>query len=143
MLHNARRLLEDLGMTVEVNRSEWSLARLLLVNGEFDKAISMLTRVRDFFLEKGMPEEAGLAGLDLADGWIATDHIDRARELVETIRIEFSSANLSERALTAFSYLRDVLRTTKQPQRAVRHVREYLKQLRTELARLFLPFSEE
>ena len=143
LLHNARQLLEDLGMTVEVNRTEWNLARVLLASGEFGKAASMLERVRDFFLNKGIPEEAGLAGLDLADAMIATKQPDAAYAIVAAVLAEFTNARLNAHALTALSYLRDVLPTTHKPQRAVRHVRQYLDQLRAEPARLFLPPAED
>jgi hypothetical protein len=90
-----------------------------------------------------MPEDAGLAGLDVADALIATGQPDRAREIVVQVLAEFTNSNLNAHALTALAYLRDVLHTTKQPNRAVRHVRQYLDQLRAEPARLFLPPSEE
>jgi len=143
MLHHARQLLSDLGMSVEVNRTEWKLACVLLLNGEFTKAAPILNGVRDFFLNKGMPEEAGLAGLDVADAMIAIEQTNQARALVERVLTEFTNAKLNARALTALAYLRDVLPTTRQPQRAVRHVRQYLDQLRTEPARLFLPPPED
>jgi tetratricopeptide (TPR) repeat protein len=143
MLHHARQLLSDLGMSVEVNRTEWNLARVLLLNGEYGRATPILNRVRDFFLAKGMPEDAGLAGLDVADALIATGQPDRAREIVVQVLAEFTNSNLNAHALTALAYLRDVLHTTKQPNRAVRHVRQYLDQLRKEPARLFLPPAED
>jgi tetratricopeptide (TPR) repeat protein len=143
MLHHARQLLLDLGMSVEVNRTEWNLARALLLNGEYGRAIPILNRVRVFYLAKRIPEDAGLAGLDVADALIATGQADRAREIVVQVLAEFTNSNLNAHALTALAYLRDVLHTTRQPQRAVRHVRQYLDQLRQEPTRLFLPPSEE
>jgi len=142
-LHEARQLFIALGMTVEVNRTEWNLAELLLLNGEFAKASPILQRVRDVFLEKGLPEDAGRAGLDLAEVLIATDRAAEARELVVTVLREFTAANLSAYALTALAYLRDELPKARQPRRAVRHVREYLDRLRDEPAHLFLPLPED
>ncbi len=142
MYSNARQLLTDLGMTVELNRTEWNLAHVLLLTGDFEKAAPMLKRVREFFLGNGMPEEAGLAGLDLADASIALNAPEGARELVSAVLTEFTTAKLNERALTALAYLRDVLPTTPKPIHAVRHVRQYLDQLRTEPALLFLPLPE-
>ena len=139
MLHNARELFTELGMTVEVNRTEWNIARVLLLTGEFAKAMPMLKGVRNFFLDKCMAEEAGLAGLDVADASIALGAFDEARELVVHVLNEFTTVRLNDRALTALAYLRDVLPTTPKPAHAVRHVRHYLDRLRSEPTLLFLP----
>jgi tetratricopeptide (TPR) repeat protein len=141
-LHNGLQLYSAMGMTAEVSRCEWSMARVLLQTGEFQKALPMLRLARGFFLEKGMPEEAGLAGLDLADASIATGAVDEARELVSQILKEFTAAKLNDRALTALAYLRDVLPTTPKPIIAVRHVRQYLDRLQREPALLFLPLPD-
>jgi tetratricopeptide (TPR) repeat protein len=142
MLHEARQLKQVLGMPVEVNRCDWNLARVLLQTGEFAKALPMLRQAREFFLEKQMPEDAGLAGLDLADATIALGRLEEARSLVGAVLSEFTAANLNDHALTALAYLRDVLPTTSQPSNAVRHVRRYLDQLQSEPALLFLPLPE-
>jgi len=142
MLHNARQLLMDLGLTAELNRCDWNIARVLLLTGEFAKATPMLKGVRNFFLDKGMAEEAGLAGLDVADASIALGAFDEARELVFHVLNEFSTARLNDRALTALAYLRDVLPTTPKPAHAVRHVRHYLDRLRSEPTLLFLPLAD-
>ncbi len=143
VLHNALRLFGELKMPVEVTRTEWTLARVLLLTGDFSKAVPILRRARDMFLATRMPEEAGLAGLDLVDALLATSQADEARSVIERVLAEFREANLNARAVTALAYLRDVLPTTRQPQRVVHHVRGYLEQLRSEPARLFLPLSEE
>jgi tetratricopeptide (TPR) repeat protein len=143
MLHKAREILSDMGMTGEVTRAEWALANVVMKAGDFGKALLMLEKVRDTFLSLSMPEEAGLAGLDLADALIANSRSNEARQVVEVVIGEFTRANLNRRAITALAYLRDVLPTTSRPQRTVQHVRKYLEQLRSEPARLFLPLPEE
>ncbi|PYQ60649.1 MAG: hypothetical protein DMF58_07440 [Acidobacteria bacterium] len=102
----------------------------------------MLKSVREFFLDKCMAEEAGLAGLDVADASIALGTVDQARELVFRVLEEFTRARLNDRALTALAYLRDVLPTTPQPSHVVRHVRHYLDRLRSEPTLLFLPLPD-
>lgn len=142
MYNNARQLFAALDMPIELNRTEWNLARVLLATGEFYKALPILKHVREFFLDKGMPEEAGLAGLDVADVSIAIGAFEEAREVVSRVVTEFTTANLNTRALTALAYLRDVLPSTPQPGKTVRHVRQYLDQLRSGSASLFLPLDE-
>ena len=142
MLHEARQLKQDLGMPVEVNRCDWNLARVLLQTGEFAKALPRFWQARQFFLENHMADDAGLAGLDMADAAIALGRLDEARNLVGAVLSEFTTAKLNDRALTALAYLRDVLPTTSQPSNAVRHVRRYLDRLQSEPALLFLPLPE-
>lgn len=142
MLHNARQLFLDLGMTVEVNRCDWNIGRALLLSNQFEKARPMLARAREVFLKKHVPEEAGLAGLDVADALIALGAADEAHQLVALILGEFNAAKLNDRALIALAYLRDILPTTSKPTSAVRHVRQYLGRLRSEPALLFLPLPE-
>jgi tetratricopeptide (TPR) repeat protein len=142
MLHQSRQLKQDLGMPVEVNRCDWNLAKVLLQTGEFAKAVPMLRQSREFFLEKQMSEDAGLAGLDLADATIALGRLDEARILVSAVLSEFTNARQNDRALSALAYLRDVLPTISQPNKAVRHVRQYIDRLQSEPALLFLPLPE-
>jgi tetratricopeptide (TPR) repeat protein len=143
MLHHARALFMELGMTGEVARTEWALARVLLRTAEFPRAIPILQRTRESFVERGMIEEAGLAGLNLVEALLATDKRDEARAVTERVLSEFRSAGLNARAITALAYLRDILPAAGQPERAVHHVRTYLEQLRTEPSRAFLPLPDE
>jgi tetratricopeptide (TPR) repeat protein len=142
LLNDARQLLAALEMEAEVARTEWALGRILLQTGEHAKAAAMFEKVRKIFLSKTMVEEAGLAGLDIADARIASGRQSDARSVIENVVAEFTSANLNQRAITALAYLRDVLPTASKPERAVRHVRQYLEDLRSEPARLFLPLPE-
>ena len=142
MLHNARQIFLELGTTIELNRCDWNIARVRLQTGEFTHAAPILFRVRRFFLQKGLAEEAGLAGLDLADASIASGAVDEAHALVSQILSEFTAARLNSQALTALAYLRDVLPKTAEPATAIRHVRQYLDRLQTEPALLFLPLPE-
>jgi tetratricopeptide (TPR) repeat protein len=143
MLHKARGMFADLGMTGEVNRTEWALAGTVLATGDLPKAIQLLRSVRNTFLSLSMADDSGLAGLDLADALIANRQMDEARQIVEDVLGEFVTKKLNHRAITALAYLRDVLPTASRPQRAVDHVRKYLKQLRSPAAPAFLPLPEE
>jgi hypothetical protein len=129
-------------MPTEITRNDWVLARVLMTNGSFMKALPMLRRVRADFLTRQMPAEAGLAALDLAEALIAMNHAEEARAMAEQALDEFRAARLNERAITALAYLRDLLPATSKPARAIRHVRGYLAQLQEEPARLFLPLEE-
>jgi hypothetical protein len=62
--------------------------------------------------------------------------------VTESVLSEFRGAGLNARAITALAYLRDILPAVDQPGRALRYVRSYLEQLRSEPSRAFLPLSE-
>ena len=143
MLRKARAMLVDLGMTGEVTRTDWSIARAVLDTGDFTKAVELLRAVRESFLSLSMADDSGLAGLDLADALIGNGQMGDARHLIEEVLREFINKKLNHRAVTALSYLRDVLSTTPRPLNAVDHVRTYLKRLRYEPERIFLPVPEE
>ena len=141
-LQHARALLEALDMPAEQTRTNWVLARVLLSIGQYANAISALRSIRAQFLSRGMSEEAALVGLDLIDASIATEQRDRAIALTEQVIAEFTAAGLNERAMTALSYLHDLVPTAAEPRRIVAHVRLYLEELRREPTRLFLPLDE-
>lgn len=141
LLHQALALFTELKMTGEATRTEWVLARILLGRGEFERSIPMLDRVRDDFRRRSMPEEAGLAGLDLVEAMIATGRPATAREITERVLAEFREANLNARAVTALAYLRDLPENARSD-RAVRHVRAYIEKLRDEPALAFLPLPD-
>ena len=142
-LHQARAMLADLGMTGEVTRTDWAIATTVLERGDNARAVEMLRAVRSQFLSLSIAHEAGLAGLDLADALIANGNVHEAQKTVEDVLREFTTANLSLYAIKALAYLRDILSTTQRPRAAVDNVRAYLRKLRSEPARIFLPPPEE
>lgn len=140
-LARARDLFAGLEMPAEVSRTEGALARLLLHNGAYERAIVLLRRVRQRFLAMGMIDEAGLAALDIVDALAATNDREAAVRLTETVLAEFRAARL-DRAMVALSYLQDLLRDHPEPAASIHHVRSYVEQLRSDPARVFLPLPE-
>ena len=141
-LQQAHDLLVALELPLEIARADLVLARILLRQSEYDKAKPILESVRERFLERAMIEEAGHAALDLVEIHIAHNERPEAIALTETIIGQFTEAGLSNHALTALAYLRDLLRTDAPAHRPIEHVRAYLDQLRKEPARAFLPLPE-
>ena len=106
-LQQARAIFRELNMPTEIARATWSIGVAELTASRFDSAIGILDGVRRDFLKLGMPEEAGLAGVDLIEALLATNARAAARELAATIVEELRRAGLNERALQALSYLRE------------------------------------
>lgn len=141
MLHRARTLLTELQMPGEITRTDWALGRAMMRAGDFEGAVPILQRTRSDFHDRGMPEEAGLVGLDIVESLIALGSSAQARGVTEDVLSEFRAAQLNERAITALAYLRDLPEPSRSG-RSVRHVRSYIEQLRLEPDRPFLPLPE-
>jgi len=142
-LESARQIFSNLGMPGEINRADWGLALILLENANALRALELLNRIRHDYLARHMPEEAGEVGLCMVDALIATDQLEEARALTSRILSEFLEAKLNVSAIKALGYLQDLLQTTSNPHRAIRHIRSYVEKLKTEPARLFLPLDEK
>jgi tetratricopeptide (TPR) repeat protein len=140
-LQSAREIYMDIGSPLD--KSDWCLAGVLLATGEFSKALPILSRVRDAFLTQQMPQNAAEVALDIVEALIATNRHVEARALTEQVVKEFVNADLNDDAITAISYLRDLLPGSEEARRAVQHVRLYIKKLRLQPAQLSVPLDED
>ncbi len=141
-LQEARKLWMQLGLTALAHKAEWGMGRALLAEGKFGQAAEIFRPLRDDFLARKMPEDAGEVALDIVETLVAANEIEKARELTEQVITEFRNANLGHQVITAVGYLRDLLATHQQARQAVKHVRSYVRELRSEPARLLLPIEE-
>lgn len=139
----AREIFSTLGMPSEVDGTDYGLAKVLLTEGDFETAIPLLYRVREAYLRRGRPENAGWAALHIVDALVATGRREEALLLTEQVLTEFIRANLNRDAITALGYLRDLLPVSAQPRQTVSQVRSYVERLRTEPARVFIPLDPE
>jgi len=135
-LQQARSIFRELEMPTEIARTNWSIGVAQLSAARFDSAIGMLSEVRAELLKLGMPEEAGLAGVDLIEALLATNARAAARDLAVTIVEEFRNARLNERALQALSYLRETADVA--TAETAHQIGTYLRRLTNEPALLFV-----
>lgn len=136
-LQQARAIFIELGADAEVARASWGVGLALLTAGKFEAAIPVLQEARFAFRALRMPEEAGLAGVELVEAHLALERQAVARDVLLAVIEEFREARLNERALVALAYLRD-LGPAALPATA-HHVHSYLFRLRSEPTLLFLP----
>ena len=139
----AREIFTTLSMPSEVDGTDYGLARVLLTDGDFEKALPLLYRLREAYLRRGRPGNAGWVALHIVDALVATGRREEALRLTEQVLTEFVRANLNDDAITALGYLRDLLPVTAQPRQTVSQVRSYVERLRTEAARVFIPLDPE
>jgi tetratricopeptide (TPR) repeat protein len=140
-LDRARKMIADLNLPVD--RTDWVFARIQLADADFATALPLLRRLRESFLRQGMPEEAGLVGLDIVDGLVATGAGGEAIELTERIISEFREADLAIAAIRAVDYLRDLLPVTKNARKVVQSVRSFVEKHRLAPGHQFLPVDDE
>jgi tetratricopeptide (TPR) repeat protein len=136
-LREALALFAELDASLEVARTAWGLGRTLLAAERYAESRSALVAARRDLLRLMLREEAGLAGLDLADVHLATGSVTAAANVVKQVVEEFRAAQLNARALVALRYLSDVLPTPR-ARSAMRHVRTYIDELRKQPELLFI-----
>lgn len=134
-LHQALAVFRELRSDVEIARANWAVALALLTAGKYELAIRTFRDARSTFLALGLAEEAGLAGVEMAEAYLALERRRAATRVILAVIDEFSAARLNEHALVALAYLRDL--GGEASREAARHVYSYLVRLRTEPTLLF------
>lgn len=132
-LHHLRAALagfDKLRMTAERQRVFWIFARMLRDAGEFTIAVTHLLQVRRELLERGMPVQAALAGIDLLELLAATgEWRELVRVATELVQV-FNSAGMHQNARVALAYLAEQTRlhgdSISPFQSDLRRVRQYL-----------------
>jgi tetratricopeptide (TPR) repeat protein len=137
-LHKSVTIFGELGMTAEEVRARAVLGRVLLAQKRYQQAREMFVDARLAFLRLGMPEEAGIVGLLLAEALVGLGDRGRVFAIIEEVANEFERAGLGERAAMALGYLKEMLDTL-QASAATTHVREYMSHLRDEPMLAFVP----
>lgn len=105
---DARRLLRDLrrspfqqGKPLMEARVTWLEALLLGGEGEHRKARERLERVRDLFLQRGLPYDAALACLDLGIVYLQEGRSTAAAKLASILEPVFRSQGIHREALAS------------------------------------------
>jgi tetratricopeptide (TPR) repeat protein len=127
-LDSALVQFEQLGLTAEIPRNRTAYAKVLVTEGRFNKAISLLFEIRRTFLHLQMPVPAADTGLWLLDllyqAGRERDVPSLAMELIDVFR----SRNLPAEASRAFVYL-DAATARGVRKEDVHHVRSFFGRL--------------
>lgn len=128
-------------MPIEILRAEWGLARLLVKETQFDKALASLSALSQEFERLQMTEEACLAGLDITEVLLLLGRLAEAEACcVETASrgVDHFSSRDQQRAL---AYLREIAEQKGLSPAVVHEVREYLDFSRSHPYSSFSPSS--
>jgi tetratricopeptide (TPR) repeat protein len=134
----AIEILRSLGEPLRVARAELARGRLIVRRGEIDRGIAHLRATRDQFLRHRLVEEAGLCALDVVEALLTRGAALEAEQLARTVVAEFTSAQLSTRAITALGYLTEAISARKASPATAANVRQYIDALRSEPERVFV-----
>jgi tetratricopeptide (TPR) repeat protein len=120
---------ELLGMTAEATRARWALATTLVSAGKFHPAVGLFDRAWKDFEALEMEADAALVALELAETLLVVGEPERVPMICRTLLDRFTRAGMTSRAITALSYLREVVAIGKAQPPVIRQVREFLREL--------------
>lgn len=126
-LIQALRVFERASMDTEVTRTRWALARVPLVEGRFEVAITKLRASRSDADRLGLTNVAAYITLDLVEALVATGaNLQEVQKLCREVFATFKAAGMVNEALTALAYLREATRARTITTDKVRRVRRFL-----------------
>jgi len=129
-LLGALRVFERECMETEVARIRWVLARVPLMNGRFEVAISQLRASRLECRRLGMANDDAYVALDLVEALVAEGtNLQEVQKLCRELFATFKADGMVNDALTALAYLREATRARTITPEKVRHVRRFLTRL--------------
>lgn len=132
-------LWDELGANTEKVRTEWGLASIKILAGEFQTGIAALYDVLREFEATGAINDAALVRLMLAEVLLATEQPEDVPDLVRDIVLTFSAEGMMKNANMALAYLREAVAAGEATPEVVRHVRIYLEDLPTRPDSVFTP----
>ncbi len=135
----ALTLWNELGAEVERVRTRWSIGALLRAKGDLDGAIEHIDTARRAFEAMGVVNDAALARLELAEALLLAERPDQVPDLLRNVVVSFTSEGIMHNAKMALAYLREAVEAGAIEPRIIRHVRDYLGDLPTNPASVFLP----
>lgn len=135
----ASALWQELGRDVERVRTNWSIGALHKAMGDLDGAIERIDDARRSFEALGIVNDAAIARLELAEALLLAERADEVPDLLRNVVVSFTSEGIMQNAKMALAYLREAVEAGAVEARLVRHVRDYLEELPTNPASVFLP----
>jgi tetratricopeptide (TPR) repeat protein len=137
--HRSLTLFTELGITSERVRTEWGIARMLLEVGKHADAIRRLRDVMAAFESLGMVTDAALAGLDTAEGLLASERTREIIDLAAHLFFVFTDAGMLTGALTAIAYIKEAAARGTLTPGDLQVVRGFLRRAERKPDLLFIP----
>lgn len=139
LLDAVRRLHERLGDRINLLRLDWMAAEIDRELGLLPRAERALAAVREGFVERGMPYDAALVSLQLAEIYARDRDSLRLERLAREMFPIFQSRALHRGALAALILFREAVAMRRADQRLIQDLAGYLRIARRDRALRFLP----
>jgi len=101
-----RFLYEQIGDPLMRLREKWLEGRLLIAQGVIKAGIRLLEKTREAYRERGLPYDAAVIALEIAQGHLRLGRVDRVRDLVAETLPMFRDLDVDKNVLTQFVHLR-------------------------------------
>lgn len=139
LLDAVRRLHEQLGDRINLLRLDWMAAEIDRELGLVPRAERALAEVREGFVERGMPYDAALVSLQLAEIYARDRDSLRLERLAREMFPIFQSRVLHRGALAALILFREAVAMRQADQRLIRDLAGYLRNARRDRELRFVP----
>jgi tetratricopeptide (TPR) repeat protein len=101
-----RFLYEQIGDPLLRLREKWLEGKLLIAQGVIPAGIRLLEKTRELYREHGLPYDAALISMEIAQGHLCLGRLDRVRALITETLPMFRDLDVDKRILTQFVHLR-------------------------------------
>jgi len=101
-----RFLYEQIGDPLVRLREKWLEGRLLIAQGVIKAGIRLLEKTREGYRERGLPYDAAVIALEIAQGHLRLGRLDRVRALLAETLPKFRDLEVDKDVLTQFVHLR-------------------------------------
>jgi tetratricopeptide (TPR) repeat protein len=142
-LSTALRLFTDLNFPAEVTRTNWTIARLMFLQGNPGEAIHRLREAIRSLTSNGMLTDAALAAIHLAEMLDATDRRREIPKLLAGVVQTFIAAGKLSGALAALAYLKEAAVHSSVPPALFSYVRKFIARADRQPDLLFMPPGPE
>lgn len=115
--------------TGERVRTEWSRASVLAASGRIGEALPLFRQTWEAFAQLGMETDAALTALELAEVLLATEQAEEVPLICRKLLDHFTHNDMTSRAVTALSFLREALAMRQATPSLVRHVADFIREL--------------
>jgi tetratricopeptide (TPR) repeat protein len=103
-----RFLYEQIGDPLVRLKGQWLEGKLMIAQGVIPAGIRLLEKAREDYRRHGMPYDAAVIVLEIAQGYLHLGRRDRVRSLIAEILPVFRDLNVNANILSAFVHLRSV-----------------------------------
>jgi tetratricopeptide (TPR) repeat protein len=130
---------EFLGADANRVKSRHCLGEAFIAAGRYPEAIAVLREAQNQFESLGMESDAALTALKLSEALLVAGRVSEVAEISRNLIDSFTRAGMTTSAMTALAFLRETLATGHATPVLVRHVHDFLRDLRPQEERLFAP----